>query len=103
MNVPADAARAPGGDTYVIRGTRALSMRVVIFDVASRVPPGVSIWSSTARAPLCSPSAIRRSTYRAVIGLMTPSIFPTITTSPFAAAAPPSPSAMHATASPRRT
>ena len=79
MNIPADTARAPAGETYVMTGTRELSKRPVIRNVECARPPGVSIWKATAAAPCPSARATMRSTYCAVTGLMTPSIFPNST------------------------
>ena len=62
MNVPAEAAREPEGETYVITGTRAVSIRLVIRLVESRSPPGVLMVNTTAATPRSSPSRTRRST-----------------------------------------
>ena len=62
MNVPADAARAPGGATKVTIGTRAFRKRPVILYVESMRPPGVSITNTIAAACLDSPSSTMRST-----------------------------------------
>src|SRR3989442_10152969 len=75
----AAAARAPAGETYVMTGTRELSKRPVIRNVECARPPGVLIWKATAAAPCASARATMRSTYCAVTGLMTPSIFPNST------------------------
>src|SRR6266508_6459506 len=51
MNVPADAARAPDGETYVMTGTGEFRMAFVIFRVEESRPPGVSMVMRTAIAP----------------------------------------------------
>ncbi len=43
MYVPADQAVAPAGLTYPMIGTLDLSMELMMLNVASRVPPGVSM------------------------------------------------------------
>ena len=42
MKVPADAARAPLGDTYTTTGTLAFRIALTIMRVDSTRPPGVS-------------------------------------------------------------
>ena len=49
MNVPAEAARAPDGETYPITGTFAFKIACVICRIDESSPPGVSIVSSTGR------------------------------------------------------
>ena len=53
MNVPAEAARAPSGDTYPMTGTFEFKIAWVISRMEDPRPPGVSIVMSTAAAP-CS-------------------------------------------------
>ena len=55
MKVPAEAARAPGGDTYTAVGTLSLNRSSVIFWVELRRPPGVSSFMITTSAPSFSP------------------------------------------------
>ena len=43
MNVPADAARAPDGETYPITGTFAFKIACVICRIDESSPPGVSM------------------------------------------------------------
>ncbi len=51
MNVPALAAQAPVGATHTITGTFDPSIALVIWVIASRLPPGVSSSMTTAAAP----------------------------------------------------
>ena len=51
MNVPALAARAPDGETHTMTGSGASSIDDTIRWVASRLPPGVLSWMTTAAAP----------------------------------------------------
>ena len=51
MNVPALAARAPDGVTHTIVGSGASSSVDTMRWVASRLPPGVLSWMTTAVAP----------------------------------------------------
>ena len=61
MKVPAEAAWAPDGPTYVMTGTSERSMRPTISRIASIAPPGASMRSSTARALVSSAWSIARS------------------------------------------
>ena len=48
MNVPAEAARLPGGATYTTTGTSETRMRLTISRMAVSSPPGVSSTITTA-------------------------------------------------------
>ena len=61
MNVPAEAACAPGGPTQTMTGTAERSIRPTIDFIAPISPPGVSMRSSTARPPRSSAWSIARS------------------------------------------
>jgi len=50
MNVPAEAARAPSGETYVITGTGEFRMAWVMVRIEESSPPGVSMVRTTAAA-----------------------------------------------------
>ena len=73
MKVPAEAARAPGGDTYTAVGTLSLNRSSVIFWVELRRPPGVSSFMITTSAPSFSPLSMTLEMNRCVTGLMAPS------------------------------
>ena len=60
MKVPADAARAPAGETKAITGTSAFKIAWVIWRIDESRPPGVSIVSRTAVAPDTSARWISR-------------------------------------------
>ncbi len=55
MRTPADAARAPDGETYTATGTLVLRIACTIWRIAVSSPPGVS--SSTTRSAAFSSSA----------------------------------------------
>ena len=55
IRTPADAERAPGGETYTATGTRDWMIPCTICRIAESSPPGVS--SSTTRRAALSPSA----------------------------------------------
>ncbi len=60
MNVPAEPAHAPWGDTYTMTGTRAFRIDWMMSFVDASRPPGVSSAISTAAAPS---SALRLMTF----------------------------------------
>src|SRR6185436_11968161 len=99
MNVPADAARAPEGETYPITGTFAFRIACVIWRIDESSPPGVSSVSSTAAAPASAASAMPPSTWSATKGSTTPSIRSSTTSgAPDCASAPWAPNDTHAAA-----
>src|SRR6185436_18888106 len=99
MNVPADAARAPEGETYPITGTFAFRIACVIWRIDESSPPGVSSVSSTAAAPASAASAMPPSTWSATKGSTTPSIRSSTTPgAPDCASAPWAPNDTHAAA-----
>ena len=99
MNVPAEAARAPDGETYPITGTFAFKIACVICRIDESSPPGVSSVSSTAAAPASAASAMPPSTWSATKGSTTPSIRSSTTCGePDCASAPWAPSDTHAAA-----
>ena len=51
MYRPADAARAPFGDTYTTTGIGAARMSLIILRIDSSNPPGVSSLNTTRPAP----------------------------------------------------
>ena len=55
IRTPADADRAPCGETYTATGTRLLRIACTISRIAESSPPGVS--SSTTRSAASSSSA----------------------------------------------
>ena len=68
MKVPADAACAPGGETYTTTGTGDAKMDVTIFRVDDSSPPGVSISTTTTAAPSRSAFSRLRSRNRWLMG-----------------------------------
>ncbi len=61
MNVPADAACPPAGDTYTITGTSDDWIRLTMSCIELTRPPGVSSLMTTARASVSSASSMPRS------------------------------------------
>ena len=57
MNNPAEAARAPSGDTYAITGIGAAMMSLTISRVELSSPPGVSMRMIATSAPSSSASS----------------------------------------------
>ena len=80
IKVPAEPARAPGGETYTATGTRAVSSSSTIFRVELSSPPGVSRWIITRAAWSSSAWRRVRAINRSFTGLMIPS---TVMTSPW--------------------
>ena len=74
MNVPADAARAPGGDTYTTTGNGEANMSSTISRVDSRSPPGVLSWTISISAPVSCASSIALEKCFASSGVIAPSI-----------------------------
>jgi len=62
MNVPAEAAQAPRGDTYTTTGSSAFRIAVTMSLVDVTSPPGVSSSITRAAAPRCRASAIELTT-----------------------------------------
>jgi hypothetical protein len=62
MKAPADAARAPVGDTYTITGTGEFSMSRTIERIDRSSPPGVSSWMTRAAAPSAPARSIAEET-----------------------------------------
>ena len=80
MNVPALAARPPAGEIQTITGTGDSRSSPVIFAVASRRPPGVLSWTTTAGAPSRSARAIPSARYCAITPSTSPVVGRTMTT-----------------------
>jgi hypothetical protein len=74
MNVPADAARAPGGPTQHTTGTGEAWIDLTIDRIDDSNPPGVSSRMSTAAACTSRASPSARSRARATAGSTPPSI-----------------------------
>jgi len=73
MNAPAEAARAPVGDTYTMTGMGAFRRSRTMERMERSRPPGVSSWMTRAWAPSLRARSIAVWTRRTVIGLITPS------------------------------
>ena len=58
MKAPAEAAWAPGGDTYTTTGNGDANMSSTIWRVESSRPPGVFNWTISRRAPAECASSI---------------------------------------------
>jgi hypothetical protein len=58
MNVPADAARAPGGETKQITGTSVARIDWMMSRIEESRPPGVSIVSRIASMPSAAAPSI---------------------------------------------
>ncbi len=70
---PAEAARAPDGDTKIATGTFAAIIRVTIARVESSSPPGVRKVNTTSTAPAISACSIASIMNSAETGWMMPS------------------------------
>jgi hypothetical protein len=73
MKKPAEAARAPDGDTNVATGVFALTMPVVISRIDVMSPPGVEISITRSAARRSCASVIARATNPAAAGWISPS------------------------------
>src|ERR1035437_9427712 len=97
MNVPQLAARPPAGPTQTIGGIGASRSAETISLVASRLPPGVSSWMTTAGAPSWAAWAMPSLRYAANTLSTTPVAGRTGTTGPAPRAGPARPTVIERT------
>jgi len=82
MNVPAELAWAPAGDTNATTGISAASIFTTMSRVESRSPPGVSTTMTTNRPSSSTAASMTRERYQADTGSMTESSDRTATCGP---------------------